>query len=153
VHTTRFWNNLHRLCWSLLIKGIFILHTTKMHTVMYFCFVWNLHSRLIVHIYNANMDKTSLKIWKGKMAQIKDEQTIQWTTDKKDKQRSTKHFTKTKDRAIQILLKTTGCPVVYTFPALHVAPCRVSLVTWLMSVLVYITNKQLVYMTFIFQAI
>ena len=82
------------------------------------------------------------------MAQMKDEQTIQKTKDKKDKQRSTKYFTKTKDRAIQILLKTRGGPVVYTFPALHVAPCRATLITWLMSVLVSITNKQ-----FIFQAI
>ena len=77
------------------------------------------------------------------------------TMDNRQKGQTTiyKAFHKNKRSSHTNPTKTTGCPVVYTFPALHVASCRVSLVTWLMSVLVYITNKQLVYMTFIFQAI
>ena len=41
---------------------------------------------------------------------IEEEQTTQWPKEKvqKDKQRSTKHTHKTKDRVTQIPLKTTG---------------------------------------------
>ena len=53
----------------------------------------------------------SLKIPKGQSESvIEEEQTTQWPKEKgqKDKQRSTKHTYKTKDRGTRTLLKTGG---------------------------------------------
>jgi hypothetical protein len=56
--------------------------------------------------------KKSLKIPKGgnQNPYIEEEQTTQWTKEKgqKDKQRSTKHTYKTKDRVTRTPLKTRG---------------------------------------------
>ena len=56
-----------------------------------------------------NLSKKSLKIQKGgnQNTYIEDEQTTQWPKEKvqKDKQRSTKHTHKTKDRVTQTPLK------------------------------------------------
>ena len=58
------------------------------------------------------MSKKSLKIPKGgnQNPYIEEEQTTQWPKEKvqKDKQRSTKHTHKTKDRVTRIPLKTEG---------------------------------------------
>jgi mannitol-specific phosphotransferase system IIBC component len=58
---------------------------------------------------------------------IRKEQTTQWSKEKvqKDKQRSTKHTHKTKDRITRTPLKpgvNSGAPEGYTVPALLVAP-------------------------------
>ena len=66
--------------------------------------------------YNENeMDifhwQNSLKIPKGNQnPYIEEEQTTQWPKEKvqKDKQRSTKHIYKTKDRVTRTLLKSGG---------------------------------------------
>ena len=73
--------------------------------------------------------KKSLKIPKGgnQNPYIEEEQTTQWPKEKvqEDKQRSTKHTHKTKDRITRTPLKTgvnSSTPVEWAVPAPLVAP-------------------------------
>ena len=79
------------------------------------CYKWNLSVELVVNtntvlnLFN-HMIKKSLKIPKGgnQNPYIDEEQTNQWPNEKvqKNKQRSTKHTHKTKDRETRTPLKT-----------------------------------------------
>ena len=66
----------------------------------------------VLHNYLIYYYKKSLKISKGgnQNPYIEEEQTTQWPKEKvqKDKQRSTKHTYKTKDRVTRTPLKTAG---------------------------------------------
>ena len=54
-------------------------------------------------VYNLNQYQSG-----NQNSSIEEEQAKQWPKEKKDKQRSTKHTHKTKDRVTRTLLKTEG---------------------------------------------